>query len=445
MLRVGAAVAPRYSPPPMAPDTEPRAQPAGWRRFTGPLLRMGLGVGAAAIGTYVYLIVVARELTPASYATFSGFWALVVIVGAGVYLPVEQETGRRGVHGCARSASRSLGRAATLAALAVTLGLAAALLAAWPLVGEFLGSDVVLALALALGGLGYALQYPVRGLLSAERRYGWYASVLGAEALLRVVLVVLLVVWFDAGAGPLAAVVGLAALGSWLVGLLGARSGGLQMPGGALTLLRSAGMLIAGAAALQTLLYGAVLVARVLAPAGQEEAAGRLLAAITVTRIPIFLFQSLEALVVPRIAELAQREDRSALVVAVRRLVLLVGALGVLAAAGSALVGPALVSLLFGDAYAVARSTMALLGLGTGVFMVAVSLSDVTVSLGGHRRMAVAWAVGLAAGTASLLVIHEFAYQVTLPLVVGSLVAAALLGRAALLGIAGNRAAAATR
>jgi O-antigen/teichoic acid export membrane protein len=416
----------------MAPESEPRARSSAWRRFAVPLLRLAGGVGAAAIGTYVYLIVVARDLGPAGYATFSGFWAVVVILGAGVYLPIEQETGRRGVDvrdlGGPR---RSLGRSAVLAALVVTAALAALLLASWPAVDEFLGSDVVLAAALVLGAVGYAAQYPVRGLLSAERRYGWYASVLGAEALLRVVLVLALVALADPDPGVLAGVVGVAALGSAVVGLAGARSGGLRLAGGPMTLLRSTGVLITGAVALQTLLYGAVLVGRLLPPDGQEEAAGRLLAAITVTRIPIFLFQSLEALVVPRIAELALRGDVPVLVAAVRRLVLLVAALGAATVLGSALAGPALVSLMFGADFTVSHTTMALLGLGTGVFMVAVALSDVTVSLGGHARMALSWVAGLVAGALSLLVIPSFDLQVTLPLVVGSVVAAGLLGRAA--------------
>jgi hypothetical protein len=70
---------------------------ASWRRRAAPLVRLLAGVGTSAVATYVYLIVVARALGPELYASFSGFWAVVVILGAGVYLPIEQETGRRGV------------------------------------------------------------------------------------------------------------------------------------------------------------------------------------------------------------------------------------------------------------------------------------------------------------------------------------------------------------
>jgi hypothetical protein len=74
---------------------------------------------------------------------------------------------------------------------------------------------------------------------------------------------------------------------------------------------------------------------------------------------------------------------------------------------------------------------MALLGLGTGLFLLAVVASDVTVSLGGHRTMALSWITGLVAGALSLLLVDGFVLQVTLPLIVGAAVAAVLLTRAA--------------
>jgi O-antigen/teichoic acid export membrane protein len=399
--------------------------------MAGVLVRLLSGVGAAAVATYVYLVIVARAVGPTEYASFSAFWAVVVIAGAGIYLPIEQETGRRGVDPHGDRAPRALRRTAFTAGGVVTVVLAAATLLSWPVTAGFFGDDFLLPVSLALGCLGYAAQYPVRGLLSARRQYGRYASVLGAEAFLRVGLVVALVVVAHPGAGVLAAVVGLAALGSAVVGLAGAGTGTLVDTGGALAVLRSGTVLIIGAVALQTLLYGGVLVARVLAPGADDVAAGQLLAAVTVTRIPVFLFQSMEALVVPRIAELAARGDVRGLLVAVRRLITLVAGLAALAVTASALIGPQVVTLLFGEAYAVPRGTMTLLGLGTGMFMLAVAASDVTVSLRGHRQMAVGWLAGLAAGAVTVVLLQDFLLRVTVPLIVGSVVAAAFLGRAA--------------
>jgi O-antigen/teichoic acid export membrane protein len=404
---------------------------ASWRSAVGPLVRLMGGVGAAAVGTYVYLIVVARAVGPAEYAAFSAFWAVVVIAGTGVYLPMEQETARRGVDPSGLRSPRPLRRSAFLAAGAVTAVVGVLVAVLWPALETFFGGDALLVLALVAGCVGYAAQYPVRGLLSARRQYGRYASVLGVEALLRLVLVGALVLLADPGAGGLVAVVGAAALGSALAGLLGADSASLADSGGARALLRSSAVLIAGAVALQTLLYGGVLVARLLAPASEEAAAGQLLAAITVTRIPVFLFQSMEALVVPRIAELAARGDRHGMLSAVRRLLALVGSLGVLTAVGSTVAGPWVVALMFGPEYEVSHTTMALLGIGTGVFMLAVAASDVTVSLRGHRAVAAGWATGLAAGALSVVLLPDLVLQATVPLVVGSVTAAAWLVTAA--------------
>ncbi|TFV85689.1 hypothetical protein E4P40_13910 [Blastococcus sp. CT_GayMR20] len=401
------------------------ASAAGWRQVAGSVARLLGGVGAAALATYVYLIVVARAVGPAEYAAFSAFWAVVVILGTGVYLPVEQETARRGVDPSGVQVPRPLRRSALIAAGIVTAGVAVLLLLLWPAVSGFFGGDPLLAAALAVGCAGYAAQYPVRGLLSARRRYGRYAAVLGSEAALRVLVVVGLVVVADPGPATLALVVGVAALGSALVGL--ARTRDVVDVAGPMALLRSATVLIVGAVALQTLLYGGVVVARILAPGSDDATAGQLLAAITVTRIPVFLFQSMEALVVPRIAELAARGDRTGLLVLVRRLLALVGSLAVLTAAGAAVAGPQVVSLMFGSDFVVTHGTMALLGLGTGVFMLAVAASDVTVALGGHRQVAIGWTVGLLAAIASIALLQDFVLQVTVPLVVGSAAAAALL------------------
>jgi O-antigen/teichoic acid export membrane protein len=403
----------------------------GWLGKATSLLWLLGGVGAAALATYVYLIVVARDVGPAEYAGFSAFWAVVVIAGTGIYLPIEQETARRGVHHGPDRPSRSLLRSAVLATAVISAVLTGAMLLLWPVVGGFFADDELLGLALVVGCVGYAVQYPVRGLLSARRQYGRYASVLGAEALLRIVLVAGLVILADPGRGAFAAVVGLAALGSAVVGLVGAGASNLGDAGGARALLRSGTLLIAGAVALQTLLYGGVVVARILAPEADEAVAGQLLAAITVTRIPVFLFQSMESLVVPRIAELSVRGDKRGLLRAVRWLVVVVLVLAVVTATASATIGPQVVLLMFGAGYEVSHGTMALLGLGTGVFMLAVAASDVTVSLHGHRLMAIGWGAGLVAGVLSVLVVPDFLLQVTLPLIVGSVVAAGVLARAA--------------
>lgn len=405
-----------------------RVPSASWRPSLGPAVWLLFGVGAAALSTYVYLIAVAREVSPEEYASFSSFWALMIIISTGIYIPIEQETGRRGVDAQEPGVRRSLLPAAMGAALVVTAVLALLLLVSWPATSGFFGGDALLAVALALGALAYAVQCPIKGVLSAERRYRWYAAVLSTESLLRIIFVLVAVAVTERQTGLLAMLVGLGALGSALVGLVGARSG---PTGRSLPLLRSASVLISGAVALQSLLYSAIVVARALAPPGEEAAAGRLLAAISVARIPVFVFQSFETLVVPRVAELAVIGDQPRLRAAVRRLVLVVGGLALATTVVAALLGPPFVSLMFGEEYAVTHGVMALLGLGTGVFMLAVVASDVTVSLGGHAEMARSWVISLVVGGLSVALLPTFVLQVTLPLVAGSLVAMVLLGRAA--------------
>jgi O-antigen/teichoic acid export membrane protein len=409
--------------------TKQRGVPsASWRRAAGPLVSLASGVGASALSTYVYLIVVAREVGPVEYASFSFFWAVIAILGTGVFIPIENETGRRGVDAPVGHERGSLLRSAIGAAMIASAGLSVLLLASWAGVADYFGDDVLLGLALVASCLAFSVQIPVKGVLSAQRQFRWYASVLGSDALVRIALAVALVALTDASAGVLAFAIPAATLVSAAVGRLGV---GPSRSSGALSLLRKAGMLIAGAAALQTLLGAPVLVARLLAPAGQEAVAGTLLAAILVVRIPVFVFQSIEGLVVPRIAELAYGGDMPRLRTVLRLVVLGVGGLAAVTTAIWSSIGPEVVALMFGADFVVTHTTMALLGLGTGVFMLAVVASDITISLRGHREMAACWVAALVVAVLSVPLIPDFELQVTLPLVIGSAVAAALLFRAA--------------
>jgi len=115
-------------------------------------------------------------------------------------------------------------------------------------------------------------------------------------------------------------------------------------------------------------------------------------------------------------------------VVSLHRLVALVGGLAVAAAVGTAVAGPALVSLMFGPEYVVTHTApSALLGGGTGVFMLVVADSYITVPLGGHPRMARAWIPALIADALPLVTLSDFIAQATVPLLADSAVASVLL------------------
>ena len=58
------------------------------------LRSVGAGVLAAGFFTYLFLSLAGRVLGPEAFAPVSSLWALVFIVGPGLFMPVQQELGR---------------------------------------------------------------------------------------------------------------------------------------------------------------------------------------------------------------------------------------------------------------------------------------------------------------------------------------------------------------
>ncbi len=55
---------------------------------------VSVGLIITGATAYAYLILTARVLGPAKYAPLSVLWAMVFLVGPGVFLPLQQEVGR---------------------------------------------------------------------------------------------------------------------------------------------------------------------------------------------------------------------------------------------------------------------------------------------------------------------------------------------------------------
>lgn len=397
-----------------------------------------VSTGINAVSTYVLLIVVARALGPVRLADFSVFWAVTIISGLGFFLPLEQETARRvaaGGNGHDRAVwlrGLRLGSVIALVAAAVATALW------WR--GEH---GPIIALAYLIAAAGYALQFPSRGVLSGQRRLARYGSVAAIDAVVRLAGVVVLAVAgvqttvaYDLVIAGSAVVAAVAA--AVLAGLVrrsastppsrSARSGdspGSRSAGSGFA--RDALRLVLAAACMQLLLNSGTLVARGFAGPGQIALAGQLLVLMTVARLPVFVFQSLQATYLNRLAGGVHRGDR----VAVRRLLLLlagaVGAIAAIVVIGAATVGPWAVRTLFGHEYAVTRTAAVLVAVSVATYLVASVANDASVAVGAHRRIALAWPIGVAVAAGMVAILGDLVVRSTVPLAVGAVVAAGIL------------------
>lgn len=409
-------------------DAAPRSTVTG-RRLTLPAARSPLWVaaGGAYVGvtTYVLLVVTARAVGPDEYGVFSLFWSAFVLVGIGVFLPIEQVLARR--RAGVASTGGLLGAAVRFALSCA--GISVAALAAFELIARG-GSGVALGplFAFAMGVAGCSLQFPVRGILSGRLDLRGYATVLAVDNSVRTIGVIGLWAAGASRATPYMICVGAAALISGIVGvwLVRGDSDAARADGrGATTMTvgREASGLVVALLCMQALLNSPVLVAG--ASGAGAAFTGSLMTIVSAARLPIFLAQAGQATYVGRIATAHHRHEQRA----VRRLVTLVaGVVGVAAVVtvlGAVTLGPWLVRLVFGSAYVVTGLTCTLVALGVGAYLIASVANDVSVAVGVHARAAVTWLVAAVAGAVPALVLHDIVLRVTLPMIVGSVVAAA--------------------
>src|SRR5687767_14332829 len=274
-------------------------------------LSVGAGLIVSGITSYVFLAISARALGPEKYAPLGVLWALTYVVCPGVFLPLEQEVGR------ALSSRRAKGlgggpliRRATLAGGVAAAVLIAVTAASGPLSLEHLFDDKVLllvALMVALGG--YYVEFLVRGILSGNGRFKPYGVILGAEALLRAIACAGLAVIGVDTVGPYGVLVGLSPILATLIGAGRERNLVTPGPDAPWSELSSAlGYLLAGSVMAQLLVNAGVFAVQILADAEERGPGGvacRFLNGLIIARVPLFMFQAVQAALLPKLAHLA--------------------------------------------------------------------------------------------------------------------------------------------
>lgn len=406
-------------------------------------LPVGAGLLIAGLTAYGFLVISARALGPQRYASLSVLWALAFLFNPGFFLPLEQEVSR------ALSARRAGGiGGAPLVTRAVMLGaalsaavVAACLLAAGFILDRLFDGEVMLLVAFAISLLVYFAAYLTRGILSGEGQFRRYGLVVGTEGVLRLTGCVGLALFGVAAAGPYGLALALAPIGAVAIGLRGVRELILPGPPAPWGELSSALAYLLAASFLAQLLVNAGPVAvKLLAAPSQSEAAGRFLAGLVIARVPLFLFQAVQAALLPKLSGFAAAGLHAEFRSGVRRILVAVTAIGAVATLAALSVGPWGVRLLFGREFVLSRVDLGYLAGASAAYMVAIALAQALIALESHARVAIGWLIGTAVfflvtafGTDLLTrVEHGFlAGSVGAALAMGALLAPRLAGREA--------------
>jgi O-antigen/teichoic acid export membrane protein len=396
-------------------------------------LAVGAGLIVSGITSYVFLAISARALGPEKYAPLGVLWALTYVVCPGVFLPLEQEVGRA----LSSRRAKGLGGGPLIRRAALAGGVASAVLiavtaATGPLSLEHLFDDKVLllvALMVALGG--YYVEFLVRGVLSGNGRFKPYGIILGSEALLRALACAALAVVGVDTVGPYGVLVGAAPIVATLIGA--GRERNLVTPGPDAPwseLSTALGFLLAGSVMAQLLVNAGVFAVQILAEAeekGPGGVAGRFLNGLIIARVPLFMFQAVQASLLPKLAHLAGAGRHEDFRIGLKRLLAVVVAIGVTATITAFAIGPFVVTTLFGEEFRLSHTDLGYLAGASAVYMVALALAQALIALANYGRVVLGWGAGLIGFVAVTAMGHELLPRVERGFLAGSVVAAVVM------------------
>ena len=406
-------------------------------RFLSGVSSVGTGLLGAGVFTYLFLSMAGRVLGPEGFAPVSSLWALVFIVGPGLFLPMQQELGRiiagqRRQRGGADALRKVSLIAAGMAALAIAASLA---VGGW-LTRELFSGRWAMLWCFEGSVVAYALTFVARGLLSGLGDFGRFGRLVAAESSVRLAIAGGLVLCHLRSATAFGVAISLAPVVSTaLVTRLGTRvrvTSGL--PVGWRQATRAVGWLVLGSLLAQFLANAGPLAVQLLATGAQADQAGRFLSALVVARLSLYLFQAVQATLLPNLAELVAQGRMTEVRAALRRVTAACTVLVVVASLGALLLGSLAVRVLFGSGFAISGTTMAMLAGASSMYVLAVALSGAAIAAAGHRLSATAWLSGCVGFVAGTLLVHDLFLRVEVGYLLGSSVAALVL----LVGLPGH-------
>jgi len=189
------------------------------------------------------------------------------------------------------------------------------------------------------------------------------------------------------------------------------------------------GYLLAGSLLAQTLSYAPFLGVQILALPDERAVAADFIVGLFLARIPILLFQAVQAALLPKLSTLVSAGRDDEFQSGVRKLVMIVVAIGAAGVIVGFLVGPLAGRILFGPKFTLGHRDVALLAAGSGLFILALTLSQALIALGGHGQSMTAWFVGLIAFVGVTAVAgSDLFLRVELGSIAGAGVSAAVMG-----------------
>jgi O-antigen/teichoic acid export membrane protein len=116
-----------------------------------------------------------------------------------------------------------------------------------------------------------------------------------------------------------------------------------------------------------------------------------------VARIPLLMFQAVQAALLPKLAGLTGEGRHDEFRAGLRRLLYIVIGLGVVGTVLATFLGPPIGKILFGDKWVLGDRDMFLLTLAASLFIIALTLAQGLIALKAYVMNAIGWTIGIVA------------------------------------------------
>lgn len=387
---------------------------------------LSVGIAATGLLTFAFFSIASHVLTPIEAKHVDVLWSLMFVIISVIYRPVEQLLSRTIADRRARGHEEHPLRVPILIQTGFTLLFAVVALSLPDSVRDnVFGGSTTLYWVLVVGTLAYAGSYFARGWLAGHQWFGLYGGLVLMEAVSRLCFALAVVIGILSGQDAIALGIAAAPLVSLVVvpaafarrnaerrqaqpqeppppshpnvadadaALAGPATEGIEEAAGDLSLRGGASFAVTVSGiqlAEQTLLNAAVLT--VDATSLNHALAGIVFNVMLIARAPLQLFQAIQTSLLPHLAGLEVTEGREAFRKAIRVTIRAIAAFAAAVALGLLLIGPFVMSHLFGQDYDYGRVGLAIVGVGMGFHLTAGALNQAALARGQTRVASALW------------------------------------------------------
>lgn len=362
---------------------------------------LSVGIAVSGAMSYLYFAIASHALSASDYGEVAVLWSALFISVFTLYRPIEQLVSRSVAEHEAHGASaRPVIRLAALIQAAVAAGfVVVALLLRGPITDELFGGSEALYVVLVVSAPIYAVSFLARGYLAGSGRFGLYGAMLVLESGARLCAPLAVAVGLGGGQALIAFGLAAAPVVSLLVMpavILARRPPSQQRPvtgpgpdAGVATTGTLAVGLFAMMAGEQILLNLGPLAVRV---GESAAAAGVLFNALLIARVPQVVFGAFTTSLLPTLTRIrAEFGDGPEFARPIRAALRGVGAFTAAALVAVLAAGPDLMGVAFGDAERYGRADLAIVTVGMGAYLAALTLNQAAISRGQVRPAAAGW------------------------------------------------------